>query len=57
MLEKPIIDDETGDSLEYKHLIKSDKYKKTLVKYFTNELGRLAQGLGDRVKGTNTVFY
>ena len=26
------------------------------MNYFTNELGRLIQGVGDRVKETNTIF-
>ena len=51
-----IIDEETGDSLEYRHLIKCDKYKNTRVQYFADELGRLAQGVVDRVKGTRNIF-
>ena len=31
--------------------------KKTRVKDFANELGRLAQGVGDRVNLTNTIFF
>ena len=30
--------------------------QKKWVKYFANELGRLAQVVGDRVKFTNTIF-
>ena len=26
------------------------------MKYFSNELGRLEQSVGDRVKGTDTIF-
>ena len=26
-------------------------------KSFSNELGRLAQGVGDRIKGTNTITF
>ena len=56
MLATSIIDDETGESLEYRHIIKRDKHKKIWVKYFSNELGHMAQGVGDRLKGTNTIF-
>ena len=56
IMSKSIIDDETGESLEYRHLIKHDKHKNKWVKYFSNELGRLTQGLGDIVKCSNTIF-
>ena len=55
-MEKSIIDDETGYSLEYRQLIKRDKHKMIWVKYFANELGCLAQEVGDIVKGNNTIF-
>ena len=57
MLLNSIIDDEIGESLEYRHRIKRDKHKNIWVKYFANELGRLAQGVGDILKGTNTIFF
>ena len=56
MLYNSIIDDETGDSLEYRHLIKCDKHNKTWAKYFSNEVRRLTQGVRYRVKGTKTIF-
>ena len=40
-----IIDDKTGQPLEYQHLIKLDKYKDTWLPFFANELGHLAQGI------------
>ena len=39
------IDDKTGKSLEYLHLIKIEKYVEIWKKHFANELGRLAQGI------------
>ena len=52
-----VIDTDTGQSLEYPHLIcGSDKdiWKTSLA----NELGRLAQGFCTRMTtGTNTVFF
>jgi hypothetical protein len=33
------------------------EYKPQWTQSFANELGRLAQGVGDRVKGTNTMYF
>jgi hypothetical protein len=52
-----IIDSNTGASMEYRHLIKSDKHKLTWTRSFANELGRLAQGVADRETGTNTITF
>jgi hypothetical protein len=52
-----IIDSDTGASMEYRHLIKSDKHKLTWTRSFANELGRLAQGVADRETGTNTITF
>ena len=52
-----IIDPKTGASLEYRHLIKDDTTKVIWNKSFSNELGRLANGVGNRVKGTNTIKF
>jgi hypothetical protein len=52
------IDPETGESLEYLQLIKSNKYIPIWTRSFDNELGRLAQGiLGNQVESTNTTFF
>jgi hypothetical protein len=51
-----IIDPTTGKSLEYRHLIKTDKATEW-INSFANELGRLAQGVGKREVGTNTIFF
>ena len=56
MLYNSIIDDETGDSLEYRNLIKRDKHKNTWVEYFANELRHRAQWVGDRVMGDYTLL-
>jgi hypothetical protein len=52
-----IIDRETGATMEYRHLQKSPKHKQTWTTSFVNELGRLTQGVGGRVQGTNTVYF
>ena len=52
-----IIDPDTGASMEYRHLIKSPKHKIPWMHSLSNEFGRLAQGVGSRVTGTNTIFF
>jgi hypothetical protein len=47
-----VVDQETGKSMEYKHLIQQEKIKDKWTRSFANELGRLAQGVGNRHKGT-----
>jgi hypothetical protein len=51
-----ILDEETGQSLEFRHLIKMDKYRNVWMKSFANELGRLAQGIRD-ISGTDTIDF
>jgi hypothetical protein len=51
-----IIDPDTGATMEYRRLIKSPKHKDAWAHSFVNEVGRLAQGIGKREKGTNTIF-
>jgi hypothetical protein len=52
-----IIDPETGASLEYRHFLKIPAKAAAWTHSFANELGRLAQGVGGRLKGTNTIFF
>lgn len=52
-----IIDKDTGAAMEYRHLMKSAKHRPTWTRSFANELGRLAQGVGKRIKGTNTIQF
>ena len=51
-----IIDNETGKSLEFRHLVKMDKYRDIWMNCFANELGQLAQGIRD-VPGTYTIDF
>ena len=53
-----VLDGETGELLQYRHLIKSPKYKKDWFISAGNEVGRLAQGMPSRdIKGTDTLFF
>eukprot|EP00804_Cyclotella_cryptica_P015017 CCRYP_000611-RA/>CCRYP_000611-RA protein AED:0.47 eAED:0.47 QI:0/0/0/1/0/0/2/0/74 len=40
-----VVDEETGQALAYKDLIKIDKHKEVWPKRYANELGRLTQGI------------
>ncbi len=51
-----VIDDDTGAVLEYRHLIKSEKYSRIWERSNANELGRLFQGIRD-IPGTDTCFF
>ena len=51
-----IIDENTGEALEYRDLIKRPELKQIWFRAFANELGRLAQGIRD-IAGTDTIFF
>ena len=46
-----------GELLEYRHLIANPDTRATWHHSYGNELGRLAQGLPGRAKGTDTIFF
>ena len=48
---------ENGKLLEYRHLIANPKTRATWSHSYGNELGRLAQGMPGRAKGTDTIFF
>ena len=52
-----VLDKETGELLEYRHLIKHPKLKDDWRYSSGNEIGRLAQGMPRRNHGTNTIFF
>jgi hypothetical protein len=52
-----IIDSETGESMEYRQLIKHDKYREVWKRSFANELGRLAQGGGKDQRHEHYFLY
>ena len=51
-----VIDEDIGKALEYRDLIKKDKYRDIWSTSLENELGRLSQGIRN-VKGTNTILF
>jgi hypothetical protein len=51
-----VINEDTGARLEYRHLI---NYASTFTIWneaAANEFGRLAQGVGNHIDGSNTIF-
>ena len=52
-----VMDKETGKMLNYRNLMRLPKYKKIWERSSANEFGRLANGVGGRIKGTNTIKF
>ena len=52
-----VLNEETGETMEYQQLMKSPKYRNLYNNSYSKELGRLAQGIPDVVKGTNTILF
>ena len=52
-----VLDQETGELLEYCRLLKHPRFKEAWNKSTADEFGRLAQGIGGRIKGTNTMQF
>ena len=50
-----VMDNKTGQLLNYRQLMQSDKHKQAWGRSSANKFGRLAQGIGGRIKGTNTI--
>jgi hypothetical protein len=48
---------ENNKLLEYQHLIANPKTRATWTHLYGNELGRLAQGMPGRAKGTDTIVF
>jgi hypothetical protein len=52
-----VLNQDTGKMLEYHQLLHDPKHKAIWSKAGANEFGRLAQGVGGRIDGTNTIFF
>eukprot|EP00804_Cyclotella_cryptica_P026876 CCRYP_017593-RA/>CCRYP_017593-RA protein AED:0.20 eAED:0.21 QI:0/0/0/1/1/1/3/0/940 len=52
-----VLNDETGELMEYRHLVANPKYRDTWKNAYGKELGRLTQGLPGIVKGTDTIVF
>ena len=52
-----VLDQETGQLLEYRALLKHPRFKEVWSRSASDEFGRLAQGIGGRIKGTDTIRF
>jgi hypothetical protein len=52
-----VINQDTGASLEYHKLIQDETAFPVWNKAAANECGRLAQGVGGGIEGSNTIFF
>ena len=52
-----VMDAETGKVFNYRQLMQSTKHRETWSKSSANEFGRLTNGVGGRIAGTNTMRY
>eukprot|EP00804_Cyclotella_cryptica_P020090 CCRYP_014884-RA/>CCRYP_014884-RA protein AED:0.24 eAED:0.24 QI:0/0/0/0.75/0.33/0/4/0/1279 len=52
-----VLDQETGQLLEYRQLLKHPKFRDVWNRSASDEFGRLAQGIGGRIKGTDTIRF
>ena len=52
-----VIDDKSGRKLEYKHLVGAEDTRDVWMQSFARELGRLAQGWGKQVQGTDSIVF
>jgi hypothetical protein len=52
-----VLDHKTGQLLEYRQLLKNPKFKEIWTRSAADEFGRLAQGIGGKIKGTDTILF
>ena len=52
-----VIDCKTGKKKEYRQLLREPETSAAWTHSSANEFGRLFQGVGGRIKGTNTCFF
>jgi hypothetical protein len=52
-----ILDKETRELLKYRRLLKHPCFKDVWKRSAADEFGRLAQGIGGRIKGTDTIRF
>ena len=52
-----VLNEETGELMEYRHLISDPKYRKICKPAYGKQVGRLSQGVPGIVDGTNTFIF
>ena len=56
-LANAIFDEQSGKMLNYRQLLTHPNHKDIWTKSSADEFGRLAQGVGGRIEGTNTIYF
>jgi hypothetical protein len=52
-----VLHPETGQPMRYRQLITHPEFKVVWNRLSANKFGRLAQGIGGRIQGTNTIWF
>jgi hypothetical protein len=52
-----VMDKKTGKMLSYRQLLKDPEHRPTWSRSSADEFGRLAQGIGGRIKGSDTILF
>ena len=52
-----VLNEETGELTEYRHIMKNCKYCQLYTTSYSKELGRLAQGMRGKAEGTKTIYF
>ena len=52
-----VLNQETGEMMEYRQVMKKPKYRTLYEKVYAKEIGRLAQGMPDLASGTEKIFF
>ncbi len=52
-----VLDQETGELFKYRRLLKHPRFKDVWNRSTADEFGRLAQGIGGRIKGMDTIQF
>ena len=52
-----VIDEETGELMEYRKLMKNPKYRPLYLNSYAKEIGQLVQFIPVLVEGTNTILF
>ena len=52
-----VLNQETGEMMEYRQVMKKPKYRELYEKAYAKEIGRLAQGIPGLADSTETIFF
>ena len=52
-----VLNQETGEMMEYRNVMKTSKYRELYEKAYARELSRLSHGIPGLADGTETIFF